>query len=297
MIEVKVPATSANVGPGFDCMGIAMSIYGVYRFSVIDEGLIVSGCPKEWQNEQNLVYQSCKRVFDDLQIPMLPLHIDIQADAIPLARGLGSSAACIVAGVMGANALCGYRLSKAEMLTICSELEGHPDNVAPAIYGGLTISFQEGNKVLMTPCQVDKKFKFCAMIPDYPVLTEAARSVLPDSLPISDAVYNIGRSASLALALSSGNSEMVAHACSDRLHQPYRKKLIVDYEMVGELCKQHGVLTWYISGSGSTMMAISDNDNVLASLKQDVCDRFPGWQVHCVAADENGAQVLETCHG
>ncbi len=297
MIEVRVPATSANVGPGFDCMGIAMSLYGVYRFTLIEEGLIIRGCPKEWQNEQNLVYQSCLRVFEHLHLPVPPLQIDIQADVIPLARGLGSSAACIVAGLLGANALCNHRLSKEELLAIANEIEGHPDNVAPALYGGLTVSFQDAGKVWTTPLTVDKKFKFCAIIPDYPVLTEAARSVLPDQLPLEDAVYNIGRSASLALALSSGNSEMVANACKDRLHQPYRKELITDYDAIDALCEKHGVLTWYISGSGSTMMAISDDENVLKDLSRDVIARYPKWQVHCIGADDTGAQVCEVLHG
>lgn len=297
MIEVRVPATSANVGPGFDCMGMAVSLYGVVRFSQIAEGLIIRGCPPAWQNEQNLVYQSCRRVFDVLKLPTPPLEIDIRADAIPSQRGLGSSAVCIVAGLMGANALCGNRLSKAELLAIGTEIEGHPDNIAPALYGGLTISFQEGKKVWTTPLTVDKKFKFCAMIPDYPVVTEAARRVLPTQLPLQDAVYNIGRCASLALALSSGNSEILAHACDDRLHQPYRKALIADYDTIQELCKKHGVLTWYISGSGSTMMAISEAEESLNALKQEVCARFPKWQVHCITADEGGAQVREVNHG
>ena len=214
MIEVRVPATSANVGPGFDCMGIAMSLYGVYRFTLIEEGLIIRGCPKEWQNEQNLVYQSCLRVFEHLHLPVPPLQIDIQADVIPLARGLGSSAACIVAGLLGANALCNHRLSKEELLAIANEIEGHPDNVAPALYGGLTVSFQDAGKVWTTP-----------------------------------------------------------------------------------LCEKHGVLTWYISGSGSTMMAISDDENVLKDLSRDVIARYPKWQVHCIGADDTGAQVCEVLHG
>lgn len=297
MIEVRVPATSANVGPGFDCMGIAMSLYGRFRFSLIEEGLLISGCAPEWQNEQNLVYQSCLRVFERLQVPALALKIEISADAIPFARGLGSSAACVVAGVMGANALCGNRLSKEEMLTICSEIEGHPDNVASAIYGGLTISFAEGEKVRTTSCKVNKKFKFCAMIPDYPMLTEAARSVLPSQLSYEDAVYNIGRSAALTLALNSGNSDMITPACDDRLHEPYRKALLPDYEFIKELCRKYGMLTCYISGSGSTMMAISDDEQRLMALKNAVCDRYPNWQVHNLTADERGAQIREVAHG
>lgn len=293
MIEVRVPATSANVGPGFDCMGIALSLYGTFRFRRLNEGLIIRGCLPQWQNEQNLVYQGFQRVFQRLRLPLTGLALEICADAIPSTRGMGSSAACIVAGVMGANALCGNRLGREEMAEICAELEGHPDNVVPALYGGMTIAFTEAEKLVVMASPVDKKFKFCAMIPDYPLLTEAARRVLPDHLSYADAVYNIGRSSALVWALSNGDSDMVAKSCNDRLHQPYRKELILDYPDIQALCRKHGALACYISGSGSTMMAISDDEDKLAALKDEVSARYQNWQVHCLRVDDGGAQVSE----
>lgn len=297
MIEVRVPATSANVGPGFDCMGIAVSAYAYVRFEQIAEGLEIQGCDPQWQNEQNLVYQGYLKVMKAVQQPITPLRITIDAAQIPEARGLGSSAVCIVAGAMGANALCGNVLSRQELLDLCTEMEGHPDNVAPAIFGGLTISFMEANRAYTVRYDVDSSLRFCAMIPDYPILTKKAREVLPKTLTYADAIYNIGRCAALAKALGEGDYAMIAHACDDRLHQPYRKALFPEYADIDALCKQHGVLTWYISGSGSTMMAITESDEKADQLLADVVHAYPTWQVKKLTVDETGAQTKEVAHG
>lgn len=293
MIEVRVPATSANVGPGFDCMGIAVSAYAYFRFTKISEGLQISGCKAQWQNEQNLVYQACLQVFAKCNRDIMGLAIEIDAAEIPDARGLGSSAVCIVAGVLGANALLGSPLSKEELLAICTAMEGHPDNVAPALYGGLTVSFCEGDQVFSVKNTVHEKFTFCALIPDYPVLTADARAVLPKQVSYQDALFNIGRCAALAKGLSDGNCEIVAHACDDVLHQPYRKALIQDYDAVDRLVMKHQALTWYISGSGSTMMAVFDNIKDAESLQAEVKQVFPSWQARLLQVDNSGAAVKE----
>lgn len=292
MIEVRVPATSANVGPGFDCMGLAVSVYATFRFEECD-ALCISGCKAEWQNEQNLVYQACLKVFDKCQKKLKGLKIAIDAADIPDARGLGSSAVCIVGGALGANALLGSPLSTDELLDICTEMEGHPDNVAPALYGGLTVSFCDNGKVYTVKNHVDDRFIFCAVIPDYPVLTADARRVLPSEVCYHDALFNIGRCAALAEGLAKGQSEIVAHACDDRLHQPYRRVLIPDYDKVDRLCHQHHALTWYISGSGSTMMAIFDRTDYAELLVEDMKQSFPAWQVKLLQVDNNGATVKE----
>lgn len=293
MIEVRVPATSANVGPGFDCMGLAVTAYASFRFSETGDGLCITGCPKQWQNEQNLVYQACVQVFSKCGKEISDLTIEIDAHEVPEARGLGSSAVCIVGGIVGANALLGNPLSKEEMLALCTEMEGHPDNVAPALYGGLTISFCEGEKVFTVKNQVHERFVFCALIPDYPVLTADARSVLPKQVSFHDALYNIGRCAVLAKGLSDGDIELVSHACDDVLHQPYRKVLIPDYEEVDRLADKHQALTWYISGSGSTMMLIFDHKEKAEALIQETLQRKPHWQAKLLRVDNDGATVNE----
>lgn len=297
MIEVRVPATSANVGPGFDCMGLAVNAYASFRFSVIDTGLSITGCPKQWQNEQNLVYQACLKVFSKCGKEISGLAIEIDASEVPEARGLGSSAVCIVGGVVGANALLGSLLSKEEMLELCTEMEGHPDNVAPALYGGLTVSFCERERVFTVKNHVHERFVFCALIPDYPVLTAEARNVLPKQVSFHDALFNIGRCAVLAKGFSDGDTELVAHACDDVLHQPYRKGLIPDYDEVDCLAKKHQALTWYISGSGSTMMLIFDQKEKAKDLMQEVSMLKPCWQAKLLCVDNDGATVKEIRSG
>jgi len=297
MLEVKVPATSANVGPGFDCMGIALSAYASIRFETISEGLVIRGCVPKWQNEHNLVYRGICQVYHALHRSMPGFVIDIDAGMIPEARGLGSSAVCITAGAMAANAYCDFPFTKAQLVELCSALEGHPDNVAPAIYGGLTISFTENNSIYTARYDVSEKYRFCAMIPDYPILTQEARGVLPPSLSYQDAVYNIGRCAALAKGLSEGDNTLVAHACDDRLHQPYRKVLFPQYDAIDAICHTYGVLTWYISGSGSTMMAITDDDDIADALLCEVKKQYPAWHCRKLSADGTGAQVKEVSHG
>ena len=297
MITVKVPATSANVGPGFDCMGLALNAYACVHFELIDKGFIICGCPAHWQNEDNLVYQSFCRVFAHLHRPVPPIKITIDTGMIPEARGLGSSAVCIVAGALAANSLCDHALSKAELLTLCNAIEGHPDNVAPAIYGGLCISFTKQDQVFTTRYDVSRQYRFIAMIPDYPILTADARRVLPDTLPYEDALFNLGRCAALAKALSEGDHTMLTHACEDRLHQPYRKVLFPQYDEIDALCQKHHVLTWYISGSGSTMMAVSEKQEVAEALSSAVLDKFPTWQCAIYHADTQGAVSKEEHHG
>lgn len=293
MIRVIVPATSANVGPGFDCMGVAVSAYATFTFALQDSGLKITGCDPKWQNEQNLVIQGFDRVLKELGEQRTGLSLKIDASEIPEARGLGSSAVCLVAGAMGANALYGNRFSKQELLNFCTELEGHPDNVAPAVFGGLTVSFCQEGVAHTVRYEVAKQLYFCAMIPDYPILTKAARAVLPKTVTYEDAVFNIGRCAALAQGLSLGDKEIIKYACDDRLHQPYRKVLFPDYEAIQALCEKHEVLTWYISGSGSTMMAITDQETIADALLDAVQRQFPAWLMKKLSVDPVGTRIEE----
>ncbi len=292
MIEVKVPATSANVGPGFDCMGIALDSYAVFRFEK-QERLTITGCDPKWQNEQNLVYQGFQKVMTHCGKVCNGLSIDIDAADIPQARGLGSSAVCIVAGAVAANAFLNNRFSKAELLDLCTELEGHPDNVAPAIYGALCVSFLQDGHVHTMRYQMDSDWKFCAIIPDYEILTKKARAVLPNQLSYQDAIFNIGHCAALAKALEIGDADMVAAACDDRLHQPYRKSLFPQYEEIDTLCQIYEMCTMYISGSGSTMMAICKDQAKGKALLDAINQKFPNWKTLLLSADMQGAVVEE----
>ena len=182
MITVTVPATSANVGAGFDSLGLALSMHNVFTFEECDRIRIssVDGTHVP-TGANNLVYRSARAVYDQLGIPLRGLRIT-QRNDIPMARGLGSSSACIVAGILGANALLGNKLTSRQMLTLATAIEGHPDNVAPALLGGLTSSVFEDGKVYSVKRNVDETLCFAAIVPDYKLLTEAARAALPLSL-------------------------------------------------------------------------------------------------------------------
>lgn len=277
MIRVKVPATSANLGVGFDCMGLALDWQGVFTFCFDGPEFMISGCPKAYQNKDNLVYHAFARTLMALgkRVPVVQIHIDTP---IPVARGLGSSASCIVAGVLGAVAYSGQKLPLQELLRLATLLEHHPDNVAPALYGSLCASFMENGLPYTAQFAVHEKFRFVTIIPDYEVRTEDARRILPSDMSYADAIYQMGRCATLGKALESGDEEMVRHACIDRMQEPYRSRLIPEYDEVKRLCMDLGALSFVISGSGSTMLAVCTADTG-GKLCRQLSERFRSWQV------------------
>ena len=288
MIRVKVPATSANLGVGFDCMGLALDWQGVFTFRFNGPEFMISGCPKAYQNKDNLVYHAFARTLMALgkRVPVVQIHIDTP---IPVARGLGSSASCIVAGVLGAVAYSGQKLPLQELLRLATLLEHHPDNVAPALYGSLCASFMENGMPYTAQFAVHEKFRFVTIIPDYEVRTEDARRILPSDMSYADAIYQMGRCATLGKALESGDEEMVRHACIDRMQEPYRSRLIPEYDEVKRLCMDLGALAFVISGSGSTMLAVCTADTG-GKLCRQLSERFRSWQVlELKAAAEGGA--------
>ncbi len=288
MIRVKVPATSANLGVGFDCMGLALDWQGVFTFRFDGPEFMISGCPKAYQNKDNLVYHAFARTLMALgkRVPVVQIHIDTP---IPVARGLGSSASCIVAGVLGAVAYSGQKLPLQELLRLATLLEHHPDNVAPALYGSLCASFMENGLPYTAQFAVHEKFRFVTIIPDYEVRTEDARRILPSDMSYADAIYQMGRCATLGKALERGDEEMVRHACIDRMQEPYRSRLIPEYDEVKRLCMDLGALAFVISGSGSTMLAVCTADTG-GKLCRQLSERFRSWQVlELKATAEGGA--------
>ena len=220
------------------------------------------------------------------RVPVVQIHIDTP---IPVARGLGSSASCIVAGVLGAVAYSGQKLPLQELLRLATLLEHHPDNVAPALYGSLCASFMENGLPYTAQFAVHEKFRFVTIIPDYEVRTEDARRILPSDMSYADAIYQMGRCATLGKALESGDEEMVRHACIDRMQEPYRSRLIPEYDEVKRLCMDLGALAFVISGSGSTMLAVCTADTG-GKLCRQLSERFRSWQVlELKAAAEGGA--------
>lgn len=288
MIKVQVPATSANLGPGYDCLGIALDEYCTVSFEVIEEGLEITGCEAAYCNADNLIYQAFLKGLDYLNEKVSGLRMHVETN-IPYARGMGSSATCIVAGLTGANALFHHKMNKYEIFDLATQMEGHPDNVAPAIFGGLTVSFMDQGKPNMIRYGVKKDLIFVTMIPDFEVSTKKAREVLPDQMSYAQAVYQMGRTAALAKAIEIGNGLIISKACNDQMQEPYRKKLIPAYDEVKTLSKDCGALTMFISGSGSTMMALTQQEEVADDLIAQLKQRYPSWDYRKLHATYDGS--------
>ena len=261
MVTVTVPATSANVGAGFDSLGLAVSMHNVFTFEESDRIQIssVDGTHVP-AGSNNLVYRSARVVYDQLGIPLKGLRIT-QRNDIPMARGLGSSSACIVAGIMGANALLGDKLTERQMLTLAPAIEGHPDNVAPAMLGGFVTSVIDEGQVYSVKKDIDPELAFAAFVPDFRLLTSKARAALPAMVSHKDAVYNLSRAALATAAFCEGNYALLGVATKDVLHQKYRLPLIEGGDDVFELAQDLGAQAVYISGAGPTIMAVVHKDD------------------------------------
>lgn len=290
-VTVRVPATSANLGPGFDSFGLALTLYNEISLEETDSGLEFTGCSADYANEDNLIFVSYKAAMDAMGIPVKGLKIDIRSD-IPISRGLGSSAALLTAGAMGANALHGSPLSLQQILEVTNPIEGHPDNLAPAIFGGLTASMMLGDKPITVPCALHPDWKFLALVPDFPLSTSAARSVLPASYSRADAVYNVGRGALVIKALELGDESLLAAAMDDKIHQPYRRSLIADYDVIESIVQENGA-AFCLSGAGPTLLCVTRNEALETMLKEKLPPLTnANWTVLSLLADHNGAQIL-----
>lgn len=292
MLEVRVPATSANMGPGFDCLGIALDMYNYFYVDEIKSGLELKGFEECYSNENNLIYLSMKRCFEKTGYKPSGIKIEFKG-SIPESRGLGSSASCIVGGVMAANALSGDVLSRDEILEIASEIEGHPDNVAPALFGGMVISIKDKGNIYYDRIKLSKVLKFCAVIPDFKLSTKEARAVLPQNISYSDGVFNVGRACLMVAALANGKKDVIKLACQDRLHQPYRGKLIPDFDEVIDKAYSFGALGVFLSGAGPTIMVILDEENKkFSGLMEEFLNSLKNrWMLKELAPDYEGAIV------
>jgi len=290
VVKVTVPASTANIGPGFDTLGLALNLYNEYTFEEIDKGLIIEGCPDIFDNKNNLVYKSFMITAKKLGEKVKGLKISMNTH-IPISRGLGSSSACIVGGVYGANYLYNGGLSKDELFEIAVMIEGHPDNIAPCVYGGLTASIVEKNKPYTMHYNINDKLKFCALIPDFETSTKEARKLLPATINFCDAVFNISRVSFLLKALEIGDINMIGISLKDKLHQMYRATLIHECDDVSEICIVNGSSAIFISGSGPTLMNITDNDKLPELIKDSISKLKYEWEVKLLKIDRNGAKV------
>lgn len=268
MYKITVPATSANIGSGFDSSGVALRLYNTVYFEENDsidirslDGIPVPAGPA------NLIYKSAKKLFDmtGRQLPGLMLR---QRNNIPMTRGLGSSSACIVAGLLGANAMLGGICSRAELMNIAVGIEGHPDNVIPAFSGGFSTSVIGDDKSVMTTrFDIEQTLQFVAFIPPFELKTSVARGVIPKKVSHKDAVYNLSRSGLLTAAFAAKDYRLLREASKDKLHQPYRLGMIDGAKELIELSDSNDALASYISGAGPSIMAIVAFDNTEYKMK------------------------------
>lgn len=295
MIRIQVPATSANLGSGFDSLGIALNLYNQVWMEESDTIDISSKDDiKIPTDESNLIFQTAKQVYEKCGKELPGLKI-VQLNNIPMARGLGSSSACVVAGILGANRLLGNPLSQQELIDMAAKIEGHPDNTTPAIEGGLAASAIEAGKVYSVSVPVSDKINFAVFIPPFELKTEKARSVLPSEYSRSDAVYNLSRSALMAASLFSGKLENLRVAVQDKIHQPYRANLIDNLDDVFRLSYELGSLGTYVSGAGPTIISMIDAANAGVFSKYAASHleekNITGWQIKVLNTDSDGAKI------
>lgn len=294
MIKVKVPATTANMGPGFDSIGMALTMYNIVYAEKIDEGLeiiIQDGNSNIPTDESNLIYKTICYFYQNIGQPVPGIRL-VQQDSIPHTRGLGSSAACIVAGLHIANAMSQSFFSKEELVQMAAQIEGHPDNTTPALLGGMTIGAMNENDMKYVKVKVADTLHFAVMIPDFTLSTELAREALPKMVSLQDAVFNASRAALLATSMMCGDMDNLDMATQDRLHQPYRMPLITNMNEILEQARSFGAKGTFLSGAGPTLLAIIKNVvdfrremvTYLGTLEQD-------WQVQMLQADNEGAKV------
>lgn len=262
-MKIRVPATSANLGPGFDTLGMAFDLYNTVEMEFRQSGLLieVEGLGKEVipTDESNIIYQSAQKVFRLAGKQVSGLYLKL-TNEIPLSRGLGSSAAAIVGGVVAANHLSEADLNLQTLLQIASDIEGHPDNVVPAMLGGFTIAGMEQGNVRYVRLDPLAKLKAVVAVPAFTLATHKSRRVLPSQVPLQDAVFNISRTAFLVTALSLGHLQLLGMAMEDKLHQPYRCKLIPGMEEVWQAAKDAGALSAALSGAGPCVIAFTVNN-------------------------------------
>lgn len=286
--RISVPASSANLGPGFDSLGLALGLYNTCEFKIVSDKDLF-----EQNLKDNLIYKAYKYAFDFYKKEIIPVEFDLDAN-IPLSRGLGSSAACIVMGIMAAFSVMKKEFDKKEILKIATEMEGHPDNVSPAIFGNASAAILKDQEVFVEEFEISNNFKFLAIIPDFKLPTKLARETLPETYKKEDVVFNISRVSMLILSLISGNEENLKTALDDKIHEPYRLKLIPEIDEIEKIIADSPAIGHYLSGAGSTIMVIlKSNDTESEKLiKNKLKELSANYKIMPLEIDKRGAFLI-----
>lgn len=289
-VRLRVPASSANLGPGFDTLGCALTLYNSFTFQQ-SENTQITGCPPCFAGENNLTLRAFRAAEKFAGREPTPVHI-AERTYIPSAGGLGSSATFVVGGAMGANLLLGLGLSRQDIFEITYGFEGHPDNVAPAVYGGLTAAMTVDGKPYATRLPIDTKFRFLLCIPDMHIDTHSARRVLPAGYSRADAVFTSSHAVALTAALAKGDTELLSLALHDRMHEPYRRPLIRGIDEMEKLALEVGAHGFCISGSGATCLAIYTDKKFPHRMQEKLSTLSRKWRLIPTGADFDGAKEL-----
>jgi len=274
VVRVQVPASTANLGPGFDCLGMALKLFNIVEMAEISSGLSIEvtgeGKNDIPRDKTNIVYICARQVFEKVGYTPSGLKIRLHNN-IPVARGLGSSAAAIVGGLVAANIISGGKLTLNQVLKLAIQREGHPDNVTPALIGGITVyAHSEEEEVRYLKIDPPLGLTTVVTIPDFPLSTKDAREALPKQLNLEDAVFNISRAALLVAALQKGDFELLGVAMEDRLHQCYRAGLIPGMRKVFAAARLAGARGVALSGAGPALVALADkNPGLIAKVMKD----------------------------
>ena len=309
-VSVKVPATTANIGPGFDCLGMALPIYNTITIEEtvlpgtgVEINVLADNDSIDQQSldhvpsdENSIVYKAVELLYNSIGQSPSELKINIHSN-IPVARGLGSSSSVIVGALIAANELLGRPADEVALLSIACEIEGHPDNITPAIVGGLVISSQEEDgSVVYRKLEWPDDWAVTVCVPDFELSTDIARSVLPKEVPMKDAIFNAKRLAMFVQAVHTKDSELMKLALQDRLHQPYRMKLVPGLDkIIDNLRHFDNVLGCVLSGAGSSILVISER-NDLDKIRTIVRDTWADQNIKCdiktLSVENNGAQII-----
>ncbi len=293
----RIPASTTNLGPGFDVLGLALQLYSTVSLEISEKKteVVVSGVDAEKipSTTDHIAYHAVESVYkrSGQQLPNgLILNI---ANGIPAIRGLGGSGTAILGGLLTANVLCGNPFSRSELLNFATAIEGHPDNVAASLYGGLVISVQENEHIhtIQVPCDPD--LNIVLAIPEFTLSTQKARDILPKNVEFADAIYNISRSSLLVASIASGKLDLLSTAMNDKLHQPYRSTLIPGYNDVVDAATSAGALSIALSGAGPTIAAYClDN---MEQVGKNMQEAFSNNNIRCetkiLGPDLDGAKV------
>jgi homoserine kinase len=313
-VRVRIPASTANLGPGFDTLGMALDLYAWIDMAIADTTLIhlhgeqMKDIPND---KRNLVYKVAQQVFASAGVDYPELEISMYSE-IPLTRGLGSSASAIIGGMYAANALTGGKLTDDELFQLATRLEDHPDNVGASLYGGIVVAFWDGDRAQSIRIEPDERLEVLAVIPDFHLATEKARHILPEQVNMKDAVFNVSHSSLLVAALCTGNLPVIGLAMKDALHQPYRSTLIPGMEAILRDASQYGALGVALSGAGPTLLALVDKNEpnktkleafLLETLRRENVSAQLAWLkpssrgVELLATDSEFSTLIENIKG